>query len=226
MPHIICLALLWLSAAPTHTQDRKHLVTCLPCSSHLCSTLRARLRTLFLSAPAAILYKATGRACIPSTLTSRALLLLSHRHPFFPAKLLNETLMFCHLQLVLSVSLPVCDMWWALKGTYIFEYLQKKKKWNTPNQIPLSHCMKTPTDIWPLSWMGICTISIHSHIRFLCSHGYLSVPAPISNDGIVNTQVGALTFVPLSGMMLWPAMQGHFALIFMTYTFFLQSKNI
>lgn len=114
----------------------------------------------------------------------------------------------------------------GIKGYLHIWVLAKKKKWNTPNQIPLSHCMKTPTDIWPLSWMGICTISIHSHIRFLCSHGYLSVPAPISNDGIVNTQVGALIFVPLSGMMLWPAMQGHFALIFMTYTFFLQSKNI
>lgn len=53
--------------------------------------------------------------------------------------------------------------------------------------ILLLHWKKTPltfTNIWLLSSVEKCKISIHCQVRCLCSsHGYLSTPAPISGDG-------------------------------------------
>lgn len=78
MPHII-VSDSWLRAEPTrtHTQDRKHLVTCSTFSSHLCSTAKA----LCLSAchTAVALYKVTGH-----TFTLRVSPLHLHRLLLLP----------------------------------------------------------------------------------------------------------------------------------------------
>lgn len=59
--------------------------------------------------------------------------------------------------------------------------------------IPLQHIVqcfkkdvkrKSFTNIWLLSSVEKCKISIRFQVRCLCSsHGYLSTPAPISSDG-------------------------------------------
>lgn len=71
------------------TQDRKHLVTCRTLSSlfsHLCSTLKAKLCTLFLSAPRStvILYKVNGHTSAgqPQIVTD-CTSFPSHHHHFF-----------------------------------------------------------------------------------------------------------------------------------------------